>query len=270
MSESPEKRVDYDQVAPTYDQRFAYYAGERAGIARALLDVVRDVGAQRILEVGCGTGRWLGLLRRHGCQVFGLDRSMGMLERARASADPLSLVRGSANALPFRSREFDLVFCVNAVHHFDDAAGFIRDARSLLRPGGALAIVGMDPHAGRDRWYLYDYFPGSYDSDRRRYPSSGTLIDWMIAAGFDTVEGKVAERLVDTRTGRHVLEEPMLQKNATSQLTLLSDAEYAAGLARIRTAIAEAEAVGEERVFTADISLAMVTGRLRETTTQED
>ncbi|MGH7319609.1 MAG: hypothetical protein ACRELA_08285 [Candidatus Rokuibacteriota bacterium] len=55
-------------------------------------------------------------------------------------------------------------------------------------------------------------------------------------------------------------DEPMLQKNATSQLTLLSDEGYSAGIDRIRTAITNAEASGEEIAFPVDISLQMVVG----------
>src|SRR5437660_25768 len=76
---------------------------------------------------------------------------------------------------------FDLIFCVNAFHHFPQPRVFICEARRLLRPGGALAITGMDPHAGRDRWYLYDYFVGTQDTDLRRFSSSGTILDWMVA-----------------------------------------------------------------------------------------
>jgi ubiquinone/menaquinone biosynthesis C-methylase UbiE len=254
-----EQRVDYEQVAPTYDERFAYYAGARKGVGAALIDLVREVQATRVLDVGCGTGHWLRVLRPLGCTLYGLDLSPGMLSRARA-ADLGNLVRGSADALPFPRAVFDLVFCVSALHHFADAAHFIREGRSLLRPGGALAVVGMNPHAGGDRWYLYDYFPGTQEMDLRRYPSAGTIANWMFSADFGSVRWQVVERFQDVRTGRAILDEAMLQKNATSQLALLTEKEYSAGLARIRTAIAQAEAACKEIVFSVDISLHMVVG----------
>lgn len=137
-----------------------------------------------------------------------------------------------------------------------------REARRMLRPGGALAIIGMNPHAGRDRWYLHEYFPGTRETDLRRYPSSGTLTDWMIAAGFEHVAWRVAARIMDTRVGAQIWDDPMLHKHATSQLAVLSDDMYAAGVARIETALAGAMAAGTAMVFPVDISLAMVTGRV--------
>jgi ubiquinone/menaquinone biosynthesis C-methylase UbiE len=262
MSEQFEKRVDYDKVAPTYDKRFAYYAGAPRGVAAALIDLAGEVHARQILEVGCGTGHWLRLLSPLGYTVFGLDRSAGMLAAAQAVEAP-NLARGEAGALPFPPASFDLVICVNALHHFADASQFISEGRRLLRPGGALAIVGMHPHSGRDRWYLYDYFPGTKETDLQRYPSAGEIVNWMIEAGFDLVRWQTVERLHERRKGREILDEPMLHKNATSQLTLLSDVQYAAGITRIQAAIAQAEASGEAAVFEVDISLHMLVGYIQ-------
>jgi SAM-dependent methyltransferase len=171
-----------------------------------------------------------------------------------------NLVQGSADALPFPGAMFDLLVCVNALHHFDDIPRSIHEGRTLLRSSGDFAIVGMNPHSGRDRWYVYDYFPGTQEMDLRRYPSSRMIANWMIDAGFDVVRWQVVERLHGSCTGREILDEPMLKKNATSQLTLLTDEEYAAGIARIRAAIAQVEAACEEIVFPVDISLHMVIG----------
>jgi hypothetical protein len=154
------------------------------------------------------------------------------------------------------------VFCVSALHHFADAGAFIRAARLLLRPGGALATIGLNPHSARHDWYLYDFFPGTLQADRDRYPSPGAIVDWMIAAAFDIVCWQEVERLRDRRVGRDILGEPMLQKNASSQLTLLTGEEYSLGMARIRAAISSAEAIGEEPVFSMDVSLQMVAGFL--------
>jgi SAM-dependent methyltransferase len=253
-------RVNYDQIAPTYDQR--YTVSQFEGIAVALRSLTQDTGAGRILEVGCGTGRWLAELQSVIRQVYGMDLSLGMLQQARQRLESLSLICGHASHLPFADAVFDLIFCVNAFHHFPQPHTFISEARRLLRPGGALAIMGMDPHAGRDRWYLYDYFAGTQETDLRRFSSSGTILDWMVAAGFARVEWRVVEHLVGHHVGRAVLEDPILQKHGTSQLALLTDEAYTVGIGRINTALNEAAATGKTLTFPVDISLTMVTGRV--------
>jgi SAM-dependent methyltransferase len=253
-------RVNYDQIAPTYNQR--YTVSQFEGIAAALCSLTQDVRAERVLEVGCGTGRWLAELHPVARQVYGMDLSLGMLQQAQQRPESLSLICGHASHLPFLNAVFDLIFCVNAFHHFSQPRAFISEARRLLRPGGALAVMGMDPHAGRDRWYLYDYFAGTQETDLRRFSSSGTILDWMVAAGFARVEWRVVEHLVGQHVGRAVLEDPILQKHGTSQLALLTDAAYTVGIGRIDAALSEAAATGKTLAFPVDISLTMVTGRV--------
>jgi SAM-dependent methyltransferase len=199
-------------------------------------------------------------MRSDARRIFGLDLSIGMLRKARERESSLSLVRGSAEILPFRSHSFDLIFSVNAIHHFIRPAEFVREARRLLKPGGSLASIALDPHHGRDRWYVYDYFPETLEIDRERYPSVGRVADWMIAAGFDRVECRTADRIVQNLTGDQILRDPMLHKNGTSQLVLLGDEAYAAGMARIKAAIQRAQAAGEPAVFPIDVSLMMEIG----------
>jgi len=71
--------VQYDQIAPTYDQR--YEALQYEGVASTLLTLAQAASAGRILEVGCGTRHWLRELRATSPHVYGLDLSTAMLSR---------------------------------------------------------------------------------------------------------------------------------------------------------------------------------------------
>jgi ubiquinone/menaquinone biosynthesis C-methylase UbiE len=255
----PSPRVDYDCIASGYDLRFA--RGDTPGVAAALQSLASNLGAERILEVGCGTGRWLEDLRAFSLDLYGLDLSVGMLQQARQRRGLVHLVRGRAGQLPFSGNRYDLVYCVNALHHFDEPRAFVHEAWRLLHPGGALAIVGMDPRLAQDHWYVYDYFPGTYETDLARFPSWDTVRDWMVAAGFGQVAWQPVEEIHDTRVGRAVLDDPFLEKDATSQLSLLSEEAYRAGLGRIESTLATTEAAGEAVTFAADLTLAIISGR---------
>ncbi|MCL7452568.1 MAG: class I SAM-dependent methyltransferase [Anaerolineae bacterium] len=252
------KQVDYDRIAAGYDRRFVM--GDTQGVAEALSALAQGLSARRILEAGCGTGRWLVALRPITRRVNGLDLSAGMLGRARQREDLRRLVRGRASRLPFSTAQFDLVYCVNALHHFQSPRGFVHEARRLLRPGGALAVATMDPRLLRERWYVYEYFRGTYETDVARFPSWGTILDWMAGAGFERIQWQPVEQVVDEKAGRAVLDDYFLEKDACSQLSLLSDEEYAAGLRRIEAAVAGAEARGETATFAVDLFFAMVIG----------
>jgi ubiquinone/menaquinone biosynthesis C-methylase UbiE len=88
-----------------------------------------------------------------------------MLRYASAKCLDAGLLRATAHTLPLRTGSVDLVFCVNAIHHFVYFEEFIAEAKRLLRSGGTLAVIGMDPHHGRDQWCVYDYFPETRAAD---------------------------------------------------------------------------------------------------------
>ena len=234
-----DKHVDYDALAPTYNQRFEDDK-DRPQTARVLAEL------RAITESG-----------------HGLDPSRGMLAQARARDVRLRLIRGRGEVLPFPDAAFDLVYCVNAIHHMTGQRTFIHEARRVLRDGGALAVIGRDPHRGRETWYVYDYFAGTYETDRARFPSGETVLDWMRVAGFQQVERRPVERIISHNTSETVLDDPFLQKHSSSQLALLSDAAYAAGVQRIKAAIAEAEAAGKTLIFPTELVMEMAWGQIK-------
>jgi len=252
------QQVDYDAVASTYNRRFAEELG--GGALLALREMTQAVGSDRVLEVGCGTGHWLAGLRGVPNGLYGIDLSAGMLKQAQGRALPFTLIRGRAEALPFAAASFGLVYCINAIHHFARPDEFIRQARLVLRGGGALTVLGTDPRVHRNDWYVYDYFDGVYENDLRRFPAWEQVQAWMAQCGFERMELRPVDEMGKPKHGREVLQDPFLEKNATSQLILLSDQAYAAGLERIRSALESAEAMGETLIFRNTIRIQMLTG----------
>lgn len=250
--------IDYDRVASTYNRRFA--EDKQNGIESALISLARETRAKNILEAGCGTGHWLEKLVETGSYIVGLDLSFGMLSQA-AVLTQFPLIQGRAENLPLLSESFDLVYCVNALHHFDRPQEFIYEASRLLRPGGALAIIGMEPPRQRDDWFIYQYFEGTYETDLKRYPSRETIQNWMGVAGLSRIKWRVVERISNSLVGKAVFDYPFLQKVSTSQLILLTDEMYEVGIKRIHQALAEAEVKQMMIEFPVEISISMVTGR---------
>ena len=245
--------VDYDHIAKTYDRR--YQENDYSGVLAALMAFVGEHSDQHILEVGCGTGHWLRSLDGCETRVTGVDASARMLARARVQAPRAVLVQGAAERLPWTGESFDRVFCINALHHFRDKVAFLREAMRVLRPSGQLMTVGLDPHAGVDQWYVYEYFENVLESDRRRYSASSQIREWMRASGFADCVTREVQHLPVRLDARAALEQGRLEKGVTSQLSLLTDAEYRQGLDRVREAAASAEDRGESLYLHADLRL---------------
>jgi ubiquinone/menaquinone biosynthesis C-methylase UbiE len=245
-------RLDYDTVADAYDRR--YLRNDYSGVENAVTALVASNRDVRVLEVGCGTGHWLRVLADRSIRVAGLDASIRMLAHAQAHAH-CPVVLGVAEQLPWARASFDRVFCVNALHHFQNKDRFLAEARRVVRPGGQLMTVGLDPHTGIDQWYVYEYFDRTLETDKRRYLASSQIRDWMHVAGFVDCETREVQHVPARLLARTALEQGRLEKTATSQLSVLTDEQYEQGIDRIRTDMAAADARGDSLYLTADLRL---------------
>ena len=246
------RTADYDRIASGYDRR--YLRHEYAGVREALLNFVgADVAGAAALEVGCGTGHWLAELcarvdadptgesrPRAGGVIAGVEPSTGMIARARAAVPRALLVRAAAEALPWRDQTFDRIYCVNALHHFADRVRFFTEARRILKPGGGLLSIGKDPHTERDAWWVYDYFPETLEIDRARFARVRTLRGELAAAGFAWAESFECDEIVASMPLDEAIAAGVVDPAYTSQLAVLSEDEFAAGVARLRAADATA------------------------------
>jgi SAM-dependent methyltransferase len=99
-------------------------------------------GGMRILESGCGTGRWMALFERLGNRPVGLDDSAGPLAVAREHDPEMRLVRSDALRSPFRDGAFDAAFSSYVAEHFEDGPErLFREIRRVLKPGGLFFVV---------------------------------------------------------------------------------------------------------------------------------
>ena len=223
--------VDYEPIAAAYDRRYA--TNDYDGISRCLRTFLGTADA--IAEVGCGTGHWLALAKSlpQAPHVVGLDRASAMLSVAHSAYPDVDVVRGTAAELQWRHAVFDRVFCVNALHHFPAPVAFYRECARVLRPGAAFLTIGLDPHAGGDQWWIYDYFPGALIADLQRYPSAPAIRADLIAAGFSDIETCIAQHLPARLTFNEARAQGFLERSSTSQLLVLDDSEWALGLNKL-------------------------------------
>ncbi|AKU17685.1 class I SAM-dependent methyltransferase [Luteipulveratus mongoliensis] len=112
-------------------------------------DIAREFGAQRVLDIGCGTGTFACLLAERGFDGTGVDPAEASLDVAQAKpyADRVRWVHGDATTVP--DLQVDLaVMTANVAHVFltdEEWLETLRAARRLVRPGGRLVFETRVP-----------------------------------------------------------------------------------------------------------------------------
>jgi ubiquinone/menaquinone biosynthesis C-methylase UbiE len=247
--------TNYDAVAAGYDRRYQIF--DYGEVEAALMAFLGEQPVSGILEVGCGTGHWLRAMAGRASRIAGVDLSREMIVRARSTRSLLALAR--AEALPWIDASFDRLVCVNALHHFADRSRFFAEARRVLKPGGGLFTIGLDPHADRDAWWVYDYFPETRDIDRQRFAPVRTLRGETARAGFDWCESREAQTFEHVMPAEEAFARGLVDPQFTSQLAVISQEAFDAGAARLRERMTDSARDGNPLMLASELHLFTVT-----------
>lgn len=131
----------FDRIARFYDtdviQRLGYKPPQDEVVAE-----LRQAGARRIVDVGCGTGILAARLQEElGAEtVYGVDASEGMLDQARARSRRVEWKHGMAENLPLPDTSVDAVISTTAFHFFDRPKA-LAEFHRVLAPGGRAVVV---------------------------------------------------------------------------------------------------------------------------------
>jgi 2-polyprenyl-3-methyl-5-hydroxy-6-metoxy-1,4-benzoquinol methylase len=163
---------DADFVDTIY-RNAAYYQGSEGSIGfrdyasleparkrmftRHLMKIEAEVGVGRILDVGCANGDFLKAARTRGWDVFGVDPSVA---RAQVEAEEIPLVGTTVHDADIQEGSLDAVTFWDVLEHVTDPVADLTRARTLLRPGGVLALTVPDSanvvaHLSGRRWFGY-------------------------------------------------------------------------------------------------------------------
>jgi SAM-dependent methyltransferase len=129
---------DYELQTHAAEDRHWWYRGRRTVLERVIADL-RLPARAKILDAGCGSGRNMVELARHG-EVTGVELSdtSVCLARERQAGE---VVEGSVLEMPFDGATFDLAVSLDVIEHLEDDFTALRELRRVVAPGGALLIT---------------------------------------------------------------------------------------------------------------------------------
>lgn len=150
-------------VFDKYDKSFSSVVQSSISFSRlphgfftaAKAEALRDVVGERLpgtcninmLDVGCGTGEIHPHVRHMFGRICGTDVSAASIAQARIRNPDVQYKAYAGEALPYDSAAFDLSLAICVLHHVPPSqwAGFLREMRRVVRPGGLVCLIEHNP-----------------------------------------------------------------------------------------------------------------------------
>lgn len=123
-----------------FDRQFASTSGRHPAHAR-ILDFLTPEKGTKLLELGCGPGKYVALLCNAGFDVVAVDpHAFPSWELIRRHTTAQMHEKVFAESLPFADSSFDHVACLGALLYFRDPEQAMKEIRRVLKPGGRLVM----------------------------------------------------------------------------------------------------------------------------------
>ena len=180
---------DYTRQAQTYDET----RSASPSVLGPLREALAGAPGPRLADIGGGTGNYSRALREEGWDPVVVDREPAML--ARAAAKGLETVEADARRLPLADASVDAAMLVSMLHHVEEPAAALAEARRILRPGGRLALMVFTREDIADMW-LTDYFPSTRAWMLESHPTLAELLAMLPGAR------RIASSSATSRTAR--------------------------------------------------------------------
>lgn len=131
---------DYNQIAQDY-AKTRNFTWDIQCLAK-----YADAG-EKVLDLGCGNGRLLGMLKDKRINYIGFDASEKLIEIAKKNYPQADFRVGGSLALPFPADFFDKIFSIRVLPHIPSKEfrlRFMKEARRVLKPGGLLILTAWN------------------------------------------------------------------------------------------------------------------------------
>jgi ubiquinone/menaquinone biosynthesis C-methylase UbiE len=206
---------------PRFERTAERYAKEAAGRDwSGVIDCALPQPSDVALDVGAGPGMLSAALLGRVSRAVALDSSEALLSYAPAGVEA---VLGDAESMPFADSSFDLVTCVNALHHLARPAAALAEVARVVAPGGRIVLqdylADPDPEAARrwdeiERLRAEDHYRllrrgeageelaarGLVAEEEQEWPSTWEVGAWTELAGCDAATSARIRELVGAPT----------------------------------------------------------------------
>lgn len=178
-----ERAADWAQIAEQAERPWLGPAYD------LVLERLRVGPGTRLLDVGCGAGRFCRLAADRGARVHGIDATPALLAFARERVPGADLRQGDLQFLPFPDAAFDIVTGFNSFFYAADVGAALGEAARVLRRGGSLGLTAFGRPERCESTPVFEYLGPllpqlALGDDGDDAAGGGRLEDLIAAAGL--------------------------------------------------------------------------------------
>ncbi|CDM65090.1 class I SAM-dependent methyltransferase [Pyrinomonas methylaliphatogenes] len=172
---------------------------------------VPHVRGKRVLDVACGSGYGLAVLRRSAREVVGVEVELDVARRARVEVSKdtfVSIIVADGCKMPFVNGCFDVITSFETIEHIHHRARFLEEIRRVLKTDGMFIISTPNAHytqpvngKPRNPYHVYEYTPEELALELRNYFKYVDLFGQILSPRF-----KVSPFWDDQRRLPHTIE----------------------------------------------------------------
>jgi SAM-dependent methyltransferase len=236
-SRSDATDVNYDEtsIPENYNRARDHGPAFLAQWMNVVASHVDGLDIARILDLGCGTGRFSrGLAEQFTAEVIGIDPSRKMLHEAmiNRSARKVHCAISTGEAIPLGDKSVDLIFISMAFHHFNDPPAVARECQRVLRNSGRLCLRTGSLDKIEEYPYM-PFFPKARCLLAQRLPSLSFQRHTFEKAGFRTL---ACEVVVQEIAPDYFAYADKIALKADSILVRLNDNDFDTGMRALHSA----------------------------------
>jgi len=148
-------RQDYDLIAEDFSRTRKEIWPELGFLFENYL-----TSGEKVLDLGCGNGRWFKLFQKKGVDYFGVDNSEKLIEIAKKLYPRATFQLGDILSLPFPDDFFDKIYNIAVLHHLPSdefRTQSLTEIKRILKPKGRLVLTVWKFHRSKERCLLFKY-----------------------------------------------------------------------------------------------------------------
>jgi ubiquinone/menaquinone biosynthesis C-methylase UbiE len=135
----------YDLYAKFYDKTLQFLNSFEKG---KLVEFCGDLNGKKVLDIGCGTGREIGLLKAANpnpkTSFTAADISDEMLKITKRRHPDVETIKADMNSTPFKDEEFDVVIAAFVIVHVKNLHKAFKEIDRILKPGGIFILTNIN------------------------------------------------------------------------------------------------------------------------------